>query len=119
MTGFEVFKQGTTIRLKPMARIWASWRCGNMVMKGYLKSRKATDEALKDGWFRTSDLGIKYPDGYIKIMDRLKDIIISGGENISVSRSTRLIQFTCRKAAIVAAPHDKWGVRGLYRDSCW
>ncbi len=84
---------------------------GNMVMKGYLKSRKATDEALKDGWFRTGDLGVKYPDGYIKIMDRLKDIIISGGENISSIEVENVLYKlpAVQSCAIVAAPHDKWG----------
>ena len=82
-----------------------------MIMKGYLKSRKATEAAFTDGWFRTGDLGVKYPDGYIKIMDRLKDIIISGGENISSIEVENVLYkmpeiLSC---AVVAAPHDKWG----------
>jgi fatty-acyl-CoA synthase len=56
---------------------------GNICMKGYLKNEKATQEAFAGGWFHTGDLGVMYPDGYIKIKDRSKDIIISGGENIS------------------------------------
>ena len=56
---------------------------GNIVMKGYLKNAKATREAFAGGWFHTGDLAVQYPDGYIKIKDRSKDIIISGGENIS------------------------------------
>ncbi|WP_201584399.1 AMP-binding protein [Psychrobacter sp. HII-4] len=112
MTGFEVFKQGTT---QPVAadgeEMGELALRGNMVMKGYLKSRKATDEALKDGWFRTGDLGVKYPDGYIKIMDRLKDIIISGGENISSIEVENVLYKlpAVQSCAVVAAPHDKWG----------
>ncbi len=56
---------------------------GNIVMRGYLKNPKATKDALKDGWFHSGDLGVMYPDGYIQLKDRCKDIIISGGENIS------------------------------------
>ena len=56
---------------------------GNITMKGYLKNPKATQEAFAGGWFHTGDLAVQYPDGYIKIKDRSKDIIISGGENIS------------------------------------
>ena len=112
MTGFEVFKQGTTQPVEANGEEMGELALrGNMVMKGYLKSRKATDEALKDGWFRTGDLGIKYPDGYIKIMDRLKDIIISGGENISSIEVENVLYKlpAVQSCAIVAAPHDKWG----------
>src|SRR5262249_44834426 len=56
---------------------------GNTVMKGYLKNSMATREAFRGGWFRTGDLGVMHPDGYVEVKDRLKDIIISGGENIS------------------------------------
>ena len=56
---------------------------GNIVMKGYLKNTKATDEAFAGGWFHSGDLGVMHPDGYIQLKDRSKDIIISGGENIS------------------------------------
>ena len=56
---------------------------GNVVMRGYLKNRKSTDAAFKGGWFHTGDLGVMHPDGYIQLKDRSKDIIISGGENIS------------------------------------
>ena len=56
---------------------------GNIVMKGYLKNRKSTDEAFRGGWFHSGDLGVMHPDGYIELRDRAKDIIISGGENIS------------------------------------
>src|SRR5690606_17437841 len=56
---------------------------GNTIMKGYLKNADATEEALADGWFRTGDLAVMHPDGYVEIKDRAKDIIISGGENIA------------------------------------
>lgn len=112
MTGFEVFKQGTA---EPVAadgeEMGELALRGNMIMKGYLKSRKSTEAAFADGWFRTGDLGVKYPDGYIKIMDRLKDIIISGGENISSIEIENVLYkmpeiLSC---AVVAAPDDKWG----------
>jgi len=112
MAGFEVFKQGTT---EPVAadgeEMGELALRGNMVMKGYLKSRKATEAAFADGWFRTGDLGVKYPDGYIKIMDRLKDIIISGGENISSIEVENVLYKlpAIESCAVVAAPHDKWG----------
>lgn len=112
MTGFDVFKQGTN---EPVAadgvEIGELVLQGNMVMKGYLKSRKATEEALKDGWFRTGDLGVKFPDGYIKISDRLKDIIISGGENISSIEVENVLYklAAIESCAVVAAPDDKWG----------
>nr|WP_299037040.1 AMP-binding protein [uncultured Psychrobacter sp.] len=112
MTGFEVFKQGTTQPVEANGEEMGELALrGNMVMKGYLKSRKATDEALKDGWFRTGDLGVKYSDGYIKIMDRLKDIIISGGENISSIEVENVLYKlpAVQSCAVVAAPHDKWG----------
>jgi len=112
MTGFDVFKQGTTDPVEANGEEMGELALrGNMVMKGYLKSRKATDAALKDGWFRTGDLGVKYPDGYIKIMDRLKDIIISGGENISSIEIENVLYKlpAVQSCAIVAAPHDKWG----------
>ncbi|MGB2140645.1 MAG: AMP-binding protein, partial [Psychrobacter sp.] len=107
MTGFEVFKQGTTDPVEANGEEMGELALrGNMVMKGYLKSRKATDEALKDGWFRTGDLGVKYPDGYIKIMDRLKDIIISGGENISSIEVENVLYKlpAVQSCAVVAAP---------------
>ncbi len=56
---------------------------GNVVMKGYLKNKAASDKAFADGWFHSGDLGVMHPDGYIQLKDRSKDIIISGGENIS------------------------------------
>ena len=112
MTGFELFKQGTTEPIAADGEEMGELALrGNMVMKGYLKSRKATEEAFTDGWFRTGDLGVKYPDGYIKIMDRLKDIIISGGENISSIEVENVLYKMpeIQSCAVVAAPHDKWG----------
>jgi fatty-acyl-CoA synthase len=84
---------------------------GNVVMKGYLKNRKASDEAFAGGWFHSGDLGIKYPDGYIQLKDRSKDIIISGGENISsIEVEDALFKHPAvQAAAVVAKPDDKWG----------
>ena len=84
---------------------------GNVVMKGYFKDKDATEKAMKDGWFHSGDLAVMHPDGYIKIQDRSKDIIISGGENISSIE----IENTLAKhpsvsiAAVVAKPDEKWG----------
>lgn len=84
---------------------------GNITMKGYLKNPKATKEAFKGGWFRTGDLGVINPDGYVKLKDRSKDIIISGGENISsIEVEDVLYQHPAvLLAAVVAKPDDKWG----------
>lgn len=84
---------------------------GNVVMKGYLKNPKATDEAFAGGWFHTGDLGVMHPDGYIQLKDRAKDIIISGGENIS-SIEIEDVLFkhpSVAACAVVARPDDKWG----------
>jgi len=84
---------------------------GNIVMKGYLKNPKATREALKDGWFHSGDLGVMYPDGYIQLKDRSKDIIISGGENISSIEVENAIAKhpAVMFVAVVARPDPKWG----------
>ena len=84
---------------------------GNVVMKGYLKDKKATEEAFKDGWFQSGDLGVVYPDGYIQLRDRAKDIIISGGENISSVEveNTLYKHEAVDVAAVVAMPDEKWG----------
>ena len=84
---------------------------GNVVMKGYLKNRKASDEAFAGGWFHSGDLGVKYPDGYIQLKDRSKDIIISGGENISsIEVEDALFKHPAvQAAAVVAKPDEKWG----------
>lgn len=112
MSGFEVFKQGTTEPVAANGEEMGELALrGNMVMKGYLKNRKATEAAFRDGWFRTGDLGVKHADGYIKIMDRLKDIIISGGENISSIEVENILYKMPEvvSCAVVAAPHEKWG----------
>ena len=84
---------------------------GNVVMKGYLKNKQATDEAFAGGWFHSGDLGVVYPDGYIQLKDRSKDIIISGGENISSIEIEEVLHKHPQvvAAAVVAMPHDKWG----------
>jgi len=84
---------------------------GNIAMKGYLKNRQATDEAFAGGWFHSGDLAVVYPDGYIKIKDRSKDIIISGGENISSIEVEDVLYRhpDVLAAAVVARPDVKWG----------
>ncbi|TGT41164.1 acyl-CoA synthetase [Mesorhizobium sp. M8A.F.Ca.ET.165.01.1.1] len=84
---------------------------GNIVMKGYLKNRKATDEAFAGGWFHSGDLGVMHPDGYIQLKDRSKDIIISGGENISsIEVEDALYKHPAVASCGVVARHDdKWG----------
>ncbi len=84
---------------------------GNVVMKGYLKNPSATEEAFEGGWFHTGDLAVMYPDNYIKIKDRSKDIIISGGENISSIEVEDALHRhpAVMLAAVVALPDKKWG----------
>ena len=84
---------------------------GNIAMKGYLKNEKATQEAFDGGWFHTGDLAVMYPDGYVKIKDRSKDIIISGGENISSIEVEDVLYRhpAVIAAAVVAKPDPKWG----------
>ena len=84
---------------------------GNVVMKGYLKNPKATEEAFAGGWFHTGDLGIWHPDGYIELKDRSKDIIISGGENISsIEVEGALYRHPAVAAcAVIAKPDERWG----------
>jgi len=84
---------------------------GNVVMKGYLKNKASTDKAFAGGWFHSGDLGVMHPDGYIQIKDRSKDIIISGGENISsIEVEDALYKHPAVMAvAVVAKPDDKWG----------
>ncbi len=84
---------------------------GNIVMKGYLKNPEGTEHAFAGGWFHSGDLGVLHPDGYIELKDRSKDIIISGGENISsVEIENVLYQHPdILEAAVVARPDDKWG----------
>ncbi len=84
---------------------------GNVVMKGYFRNAKATQEAFQGGWFHSGDLGVIHPDGYIQLKDRSKDIIISGGENISSIEVEEALYRnpSVNVAAVVAMPHDKWG----------
>ena len=80
-------------------------------MKGYLKNPAATEKAFAGGWFRTGDLGVLHPDGYVEIKDRSKDIIISGGENISSLEVEEVLYRHPKvlEAAVVAQPDMKWG----------
>ncbi|KAJ4702270.1 putative AMP dependent ligase [Melia azedarach] len=84
---------------------------GNTVMNGYLKNLKATQEAFNGGWFRSGDLGVRHPDGYIELKDRSKDIIISGGENISTIEveSVLFSHPFVLEAAVVGRPDEHWG----------
>ena len=84
---------------------------GNVVMKGYLKNKSSTEKAFAGGWFHTGDLGVMHPDGYIQLKDRSKDIIISGGENISsIEVEDALYKHPAVMAvAVVAKPDDRWG----------
>jgi len=84
---------------------------GNIVMKGYLKNPKASGEAFRGGWFHSGDLGVLHPDGYIQLKDRSKDIIISGGENISSIEVEDILYKhpAIQAAAVVARPDEKWG----------
>jgi fatty-acyl-CoA synthase len=84
---------------------------GNVVMKGYLKNPEATEEAFSGGWFHTGDLAVWHADGYVEIKDRSKDIIISGGENISTIEVEGVLYRhpAVLEAAVVAKPDEKWG----------
>ena len=84
---------------------------GNVVMKGYLKNKSATEKAFAGGWFHSGDLGVMHRDGYIQLKDRSKDLIISGGENISsIEVEDALYKHPAvEAAAVVAKPDDKWG----------
>ncbi|MBM3391655.1 MAG: acyl-CoA synthetase [Betaproteobacteria bacterium] len=84
---------------------------GNITMKGYLKNPKATEEAFRGGWYHSGDLAVMQPDGYVKIKDRSKDVIISGGENISSVEVEDVLyrHAAVLAAAVVATPDPKWG----------
>jgi len=84
---------------------------GNGVMKGYLKNPEATAEAFKGGWFHSGDIALQHPDTYLQIADRAKDIIISGGENISSVEVEGVLMAhpAVLLCAVVAKPDDKWG----------
>jgi fatty-acyl-CoA synthase len=84
---------------------------GNTAMKGYLKNPNATNEAFRGGWFHTGDLGVRYPNGYVEIKDRAKDVIISGGENVSSLEVEEMLYRhpSIMEAAVVARPDERWG----------
>jgi fatty-acyl-CoA synthase len=84
---------------------------GNNVMKGYFEDPEATAQAFRGGWFHSGDIGVLHPDGYIELRDRKKDIIISGGENIStIEVEHALVKHPAvLECAVVAMPHEKWG----------
>jgi fatty-acyl-CoA synthase len=84
---------------------------GNAVMKGYYEDQEATTEAMRDGWFHTGDAAVVHANGYAEIRDRLKDVIISGGENISsVEVEGVLLRHPAvQEVAIVGLPHERWG----------
>jgi fatty-acyl-CoA synthase len=84
---------------------------GNVVMHGYYNDPEATQRVMGDGWFHTGDAAVVHPDGYVEIRDRLKDVIISGGENISsVEVEGALLRHPAvQEVAIVGLPHEKWG----------
>jgi fatty-acyl-CoA synthase len=84
---------------------------GNVVMQGYYNDPDATEKCMGDGWFHTGDAAVVHPDGYVQITDRLKDVIISGGENISsVEVEAMLLRHDAiQECAVVGVPHDKWG----------
>jgi len=84
---------------------------GNVVMKGYFRNPEATQKAFAGGWFHSGDLGVAHPDGYLQLKDRSKDVIISGGENISSIEVEEVLYNHPAVAvvAVVAMPHEKWG----------
>jgi len=84
---------------------------GNVIMAGYYNDPEATEECMGDGWFHTGDAAVVHPDGYVQITDRLKDVIISGGENISsVEVEAMLLRHeSIQEVAVVGLPHEKWG----------
>ncbi len=84
---------------------------GNTIMKGYLKNERATDEAFREGWYHTGDLAVWHADGYIEVKDRSKDVIITGGENVSSLEVEECLYRHPRvmEAAVVARPDEKWG----------
>ncbi len=86
---------------------------GNNVMTGYYRDPAATDEAFRGGWFHSGDLGVMHPDGYIELRDRSKDVVISGGENISTIEVEQALMShpAVLEAAVIGVPDDKWGER--------
>jgi fatty-acyl-CoA synthase len=112
LEGLEVFDPSTMLAVprdgKTMGEVMFR---GNVVMKGYLKNKLATEEAFAGGWFHSGDLAVIHADGYIQLKDRSKDIIISGGENISSIEIEDVLykHALVSVAAVVAMPHPKWG----------
>ncbi len=86
---------------------------GNTVMKEYFKDPEATRQAFNGGWFHSGDLGVRHPDGYIQLMDRAKDIVISGGENISTVEVEHALAShpAVSDVAVIAVPDERWGER--------
>jgi len=86
---------------------------GNNVMKGYYENPEGTDVAFEGGWFHSGDIGVWHPDGYIELRDRAKDVIISGGENISTIEVEQVVAQhpAVMECAVVAIPDEKWGER--------
>lgn len=84
---------------------------GNVVMRGYFNDEEATDKAIRDGWFHTGDAAVVHPDGYVEIRDRFKDVIISGGENISSVEVEGILlrHDAIQEVSVVGMPHPKWG----------
>ncbi|MDC0997867.1 acyl-CoA synthetase [Rhodospirillaceae bacterium] len=112
LEGFKVVNPDTLEDVPPdAATIGEIWIRGNTVMKGYLKNPKATSEVFEHGWFHSGDLAVMHPDGYAEVKDRSKDIIISGGENISSLEIEEALYKhpDIMEAAVVARPDTKWG----------
>ncbi len=86
---------------------------GNNVMKGYWDDPEATDKAFEGGWFHSGDLGVMHPDGYVELRDRAKDVVVSGGENISTIEVEQAIMShpAVVEAAVIGVPDEKWGER--------
>jgi fatty-acyl-CoA synthase len=86
---------------------------GNNVMKGYFEDEEGTDEAFKGGWFHSGDLGVRQSDGYVRLMDRAKDVVVSGGENISTVEVEQALvtHASVAEAAVIGVPDEKWGER--------
>jgi fatty-acyl-CoA synthase len=86
---------------------------GNNVMKGYYRDPEATDRAFEGGWFHSGDLGVMHPDGYIEVRDRAKDVVVSGGENISTIEVEKAVAAFAGvvDVAVVGVPDDRWGER--------
>jgi fatty-acyl-CoA synthase len=84
---------------------------GNVVMQGYYNDPQATAQAMRDGWFHSGDAAVVHPDGYVEIRDRMKDVIISGGENISsIEVEGALLRHPAiQEVAVVGVPHERWG----------